>query len=116
MKNMSIFLFMRRMDRNGMLKIFHSRFLLFLQEAIDRDGQKAWTNRKIAETLGLSENAVSSLKGGTSLPSLETLYNICELFGGTADQFLGREYFRLSSGRKPTPISGGNADKKRKTM
>jgi transcriptional regulator with XRE-family HTH domain len=100
---MNTFLFMERVTKEQMLRIFHSRFLLFLQEAIDRDGPKEWTNRKMASRLGLSENSISALKGGTSLPGADTLYNIAEMFGGTTGQLLGREDFRALPG-KPRAI------------
>ncbi len=47
------------------------------------------TQVQLAEKLDISRQAITNLKIGTSLPSLELLYKICKVLDVSADYLLG---------------------------
>ncbi|MBQ8885519.1 MAG: helix-turn-helix transcriptional regulator [Clostridia bacterium] len=50
-----------------------------------------YTQKQIAEKLGISEGNISNWKKGLNLPSVETLYRLCILLETSADYLLGLE-------------------------
>lgn len=47
------------------------------------------TQEEFAELLGLSVSFVGHIERGTRIPSLETIYRICQETGASADRLLG---------------------------
>ena len=50
-----------------------------------------FTQKEIAERLGISEGNITNWKNGENLPSLEVFYELCNLLEVSADYLLGIE-------------------------
>ena len=61
---------------------FHERFVLELK------GCK-FSQKEIAEKLGIDKGNVSKWKKGENIPSLEVFYELCRLLEVSADYLLG---------------------------
>ena len=48
---------------------------------------------KLANYLGISRQCITDYKSGKSVPSIETLYNICKYLDCTSDYLLGLSDF-----------------------
>ena len=51
--------------------------------------QSEFSQKEIAEKLGISESNITNWKNGENLPSVETLYKLCQLLNESADYLLG---------------------------
>ena len=51
--------------------------------------QSEFSQKEIAEKLGISESNITNWKNGENLPSLEILYKLCLLLNESADYLLG---------------------------
>ncbi len=52
---------------------------------------RGWTNYRLAQEAGMSENALSNLFRRNNLPTIPTLESICKGFGITLSQFFAEE-------------------------
>lgn len=50
-----------------------------------------YTQKQIAQKLGISEGNLSNWKKGTNLPSIDILYKLCVILDVSADYLLGLE-------------------------
>ncbi|MBD5632169.1 MAG: helix-turn-helix transcriptional regulator [Clostridia bacterium] len=51
--------------------------------------QSRYSQKQLAEMLGISESNITNWKNGENLPSVETLYKLCEILDESADYLLG---------------------------
>ena len=63
----------------------NERYEWRLSQALDEIG---WTQKKLAEAAGLSENTVSRLCNAPSAPSLKTINKICRATGLRVEQLI----------------------------
>ena len=61
---------------------FQERLIMELQYS-------KFTQKEIAEKLGISEGNITNWKNGENLPSLEIFYELCNLLEVSADYMLG---------------------------
>lgn len=59
-----------------------------ISEAIKYSG---YTQKQLADMLGISEGNITNWKKGENLPSVEILYKLCVILGESADYLLGLE-------------------------
>ena len=52
--------------------------------------EKGWTQKTVAESLGIGQTTVANYENGTRLPDLDKLKEIGDLFGVSVDYLLGR--------------------------
>ena len=53
--------------------------------------QRGWSQENLAERLGVTRQSVSKWESGASVPDLDKIIGLSELFGVTTDYLLGRE-------------------------
>lgn len=63
----------------------------FQDRIIDELKFSHYTQKEIAQKLGISEGNITNWKKGESLPSLEVFYELCQLLKISADYLLGIE-------------------------
>ncbi len=68
------------------MKIFQSRL-------IEQRKIYGYTQREVAQMLGITQPSYIRYENGTSEPSLETLVKIADIFDVSADYLLGRKIY-----------------------
>ena len=63
--------------------------MLFKERIADAIEYSKYTQKQIAEQLGISESNISNWKKGENLPSIEVLYKLCVLLNESSDYLLG---------------------------
>lgn len=58
-----------------------------IQHAVRRTGRQTWAD--VAREIGLTEHQIRGYRNGTSVPSLDALYLLCQATGFTFNWFLG---------------------------
>ncbi|MBR2302282.1 MAG: helix-turn-helix transcriptional regulator [Clostridia bacterium] len=66
------------------MKVFQERLLALRKEF-------EYTQREVAQMLGISQPSYIRYENGTSQPNLQTLAKIADIFDVSADYLLGRE-------------------------
>ena len=79
--------------------------------------ERAMTQDELAELLDVSRQSVSKWETGTSIPELDKLMKMCDIFGVSLDVLTGRaESARpMPAGSIPTPTSTAAAPARRRT-
>lgn len=63
--------------------------MLFSQRIQEALQQSKYTQKEIAQILGISESNITNWKKGENLPSVDVLYRLCDLLNESADYLLG---------------------------
>lgn len=70
---------------------FWGAIMKFQERIVEELKFTQYTQKEIAQKLGISEGNITNWKKGTSLPSLEVFFELCELLNVSADYLLGIE-------------------------
>ena len=65
--------------------------MLFRTRITEAIEQGQYSQKKIAELLGIAESNITNWKKGENLPSVDILYKLCILLDESADYLLGLE-------------------------
>ena len=66
---------------------------LFKERVAEAIKFSGYTQKQIAEMLGISEGNITNWKRGENLPSVDILYKLCKLLDTSSDYLLGLSDF-----------------------